>query len=99
MLTKQKGSEAKGRNVTPPSMDSGSKASTYGKAKGHANHWAKPRRCPRRLVKKGRGDRVIHPLRQARDESEALRIEGPARADSQDDEAHVRGEIPLLVAA
>ena len=58
-LTKQKGGEAKGRNVTPPSMDSGSKASTYGKAKGHANHWAKPRRCPRRLVKKGRGDRVI----------------------------------------
>ena len=54
-LTKQKG-EAKGRNVTPPSMDSSSKASTYGKAKGHANHWAKPRRCPRRLVKKGRGD-------------------------------------------
>jgi hypothetical protein len=33
-LTKQKGGEAKGRNVTPPSMDSGSKASTYGKAKG-----------------------------------------------------------------
>ena len=50
------------RNVTPPSMNSGSKASTYGKAKGHANHWAKLRRCPRRLVKKGRGDRVIHPL-------------------------------------
>ena len=84
--------------TSPPVEDGSSEASSDGKAEGHPDHRCKPGRSPRRLVKKGRGDGVVVALGELRDEIDALAVDGAARANRDDDKAHVGRDVTVLVA-
>ena len=50
-------------------------------------------------MKKGRGNGVVRALGETRDEFDAFWIDGPTGTNSDDDEAHPGGKIPILLTA
>ena len=84
--------------AAPPVVDSSSEASSDGEAKGHPDHRGELRCSPRSLVEKGRGDGIVGALGEVGDELDALGVDGPTRADRDDDEAHVGADVAVLVA-
>jgi hypothetical protein len=51
------------------------------------------------LIKEGKGDGVVSALGKVRDEIDSLGVDSATRADSNDDQAHVGTDVPVLVAA
>jgi hypothetical protein len=50
------------------------------------------------LVEKGQRDGIVGTLGEVRDEVNPLAIDGSTRADRDDDEAHVRRDVTVLMA-
>ena len=79
-------------------VDRSSESSSNGKAKGHPDHRGEPGCSPRSLVEKGQGDGIVGTLGKVRDEVNPLAIDGSTRADGDDDEAHARPDVTVLMA-
>jgi hypothetical protein len=50
------------------------------------------------LVEKGRRNGIVGAPGEVGDEIDALRVDGAARADRDDDEAHIGPDVTILVA-
>ena len=85
--------------ASPPAVDSSGEASTDSEGQGHPYHRGKAGRGPRGLIKEGKGDGVISALGKVRDEIDSLGVDSATRADSNDDQAHIGTNVPVLVAA
>jgi hypothetical protein len=79
-------------------IDSSREASPDGEAEGHPDHRGESRCSPRSLVEKGRRNGIVGALGEVGYEVNALGVEGSARADRDDDKAHVGSEVTVLVA-
>ena len=79
-------------------IDSCREASPDGEAEGHSDHRSQSGCSPRSLVEEGRRDGIIGAPGEMGDEIDALRVDGAARADRDDDEAHIGPDVAILVA-
>ena len=79
-------------------VDRSSESSSNGKAKGHPDHRGEPGSSPRSLVEKSQRDGIVGASGEVRDEVNALAIDGATCADRDDDEAHVRRDVAVLMA-
>ena len=84
--------------ATPPVVDRSSESSSNGKAKGHPDHRGEPGCSPRSLVEKSQRDGIVGTLGEVRDEVNPLAIDGSTRADGDDDKAHARRDVTVLMA-
>ena len=84
--------------ATPPVVDRSSESSSNGKAKGHTDHRGEPGCSPRSLVEKSQRDGIVGTLGEVRDEVNPLTIDGSTCADGDDDEAHARRDVTVLMA-
>ena len=95
---RRRGSLAKSRETSPPVIDSCREASPDGEAEGHSDHRSQSGCSPRSLVEEGRRNGIIGAPGEMGDEIDALRVDGAARADRDDDEAHIGPDVAILVA-
>jgi hypothetical protein len=79
-------------------IDSCREASPDGEAEGHSDHRSQSGCSPRSLVEEGRRNGIIGAPGEMGDEIDALRVDGAARADRDDDEAHIGPDVAILVA-
>ena len=85
--------------ASPPAVNSSSEASTDGEGQGHPYHRGEAGCGPRGLIKEGKGDGVVSALGKVRDEIDSLGVDSATRADSNNDQAHVGTDVPVLVTA
>ena len=51
------------------------------------------------MIEEDKGDGVVSALGKVRDEIDSLGVDSATRADSNDDQAHVGTDVPVLAAA